>query len=232
MTLRPTVWSTLSTFAVLIVLLLLGTWQLNRLAWKEDVIERLESRLSATPIMLPTASLDPEQFEFRRVSVTGEFLHDLEFFLLNRVRNGVVGGHIITPLRRMEDTRLILVDRGWVPFDRRDPASRPEGQVSGVITIDAIVRTTPDRGWFVPGNRSAMNEWYFMDPAAMARSAGIVVPEKYYLAVVEYATPGDYPVGRGAQLFIRNDHLGYAITWYALAVVLLIVYAAHAWKRR
>lgn len=229
---RPTLWSTIFTLPALVVLLALGTWQLDRLAWKEGVTERLESRLSAKPIMLPTERFDPEQFEFRRVRVAGQFLHDSEFFLLNRVRDGVVGIHVVTPLRRLEDASHILIDRGWVPLDRRDPTSRRDAQVAGVVTLNAVVRRNPSRGWFVPENRPADNEWYFMDPAAMAAAAGVAVPGEFFLAAVEHTSPDDYPVARGAQIAIRNDHLGYAITWYALAAVLLAVYVVHGRKRR
>ena len=232
MPLRPSTWSTIFTIPALVALLVLGTWQLQRLASKEDVIERLEARLSAAPIMLPAEPIDPERFEFRRVTVTGEFLHDLEFYLLNRVRNGVVGLHVVTPLHRLEDDSYLLVDRGWVPLDRRDPASRPAGRETGEITLDAVVRRKPNRGWFVPENRSARNEWYFMDPAVMAAAAGLAAPGTYFLAAVERATPGDYPIGEGGQISVRNDHLGYAITWYALAAVLVVVYIIHAWQRR
>ena len=232
MPLRPTLWSTIFTLPALVVLLALGTWQLDRLAWKQAVIARLESGLSAKPIMLPTAPFDPGQFEFRRVSVAGEFIHESEFFLLNRVSDGVVGIHVVTPLRRLEDASHVLVDRGWVPLDRRDPASRRDGQVAGIVTLDAVVRRNPSRGWFVPENRPADNEWYFMDPAAMAAVAGVAAPGEFYLAAVERASPGDYPVGRGAQLTIVNNHLGYAVTWYALAAVLLAIYVVHGRKRR
>ncbi len=232
MPLRPTLWSTIFTVPTFFVLLILGTWQLDRLAWKEAVAERLESRLSAQPIMLPTEPFDPEQFEFRRVRVAGEFLHESEFFLLSQVRDGVVGIHVVTPLRRLADASHILVDRGWLPLNRRDPAGRHDAQVASIVTLDAVVRRTPSRGWFVPENRPADNEWYFMEPAAMAAAAGVAAPGEFFLAAVEAASSGDYPVGRGAQIAIRNDHLGYAITWYALAAVLVAVYLAHGWKRR
>ena len=99
--------------------------------------------------------------------MTGEFLHDREFHLLNRVLNGVVGVHVI-------------VGRGWVPDNLRDPASRYDGQVGRVVTVEAIVRKRTETTCFVPYNRPAFNEWYFIDPVAMAAVAGVDAPGAFF----------------------------------------------------
>ena len=231
MWLRPNFWSTLFALAGLVVLLSLGTWQLQRLNWKDGVLERLESRMTAAAVVMPDEPIDLELFEFRRVFVMGEFDHDREIYLLNRVVNGVVGGDIITPLHRQGIGTHILVDRGWVPQSLRDPTTRRESQVSGVVTVEAIVRVRPEKNLFAPDNIPARNEWYFIDPAAMAESAGIDAPGAYFLMAVEDKSEAGYPLGRGDKLSPRNDHLGYAITWYALAAVLLIVFVVYHRKQ-
>ena len=231
MWLRPNFWPTLLAVAGLVMLLALGSWQLQRLAWKNGVLERLESRMTAAAVLMPDESIDLAQYEFRRVFVTGEFDHDREIFLLNRVVNGVVGGDIITPLHRQGIGSHILVDRGWVPQSLRDPTTRRESQVGGVVTVEAIVRGRPEKNLFAPDNNPARSEWYFIDPAAMAESAGIGAPGAYYLMAVEGKSGVGYPLGRGDKLSPRNDHLGYAITWYALAAVLLIVFVVYHRKQ-
>ena len=106
---------------------------------EERVLERLESRMTAAAVLMPDEPIDLAQYEFRRVFVTGEFDHDREIYLLNRVVNGVVGGDFITPLHRQGIGSHILVDRGWVPQSLRDPTTRRESQVCGVVTVEAIV---------------------------------------------------------------------------------------------
>lgn len=231
MWLRPKFWPIFLTLVGLIVLLALGSWQLQRLAWKNGFLERLESRMTAAAVVMPDELMDLEQFEFRRVFVTGEFDHDREFYLLNRVVNGVVGGNIITPLHREGIGNYILVDRGWVPQNLRDPITRRENQVSGPVTVEAVVRGRLEKNLFTPDNNPARNEWYFIDPAAMATSAGIDAPGAYFLMAVEGKAGSGYPLGRGDKLSLSNDHLGYAITWYALAAVLLIVFVVYHRKQ-
>ena len=231
MWLRPKFWSTFFALAGLVVLLSLGSWQLQRLAWKNGFLEQLQSRMAAEAVVMPDDSVDLEQFEFRRVFVAGEFDHDREMYLFNRVVNGVVGGDIITPLRREGIGSHILVDRGWVPQSLRDPTTRRESQVGGIVTVEAIVRGRPEKNLFTPDNDPARNEWYFVDPAAMAVAAGVDAPGEYFLMAVESMSGKGYPQGRGDKLSLRNDHLGYAITWYALAVVLLVVFVVYHRKQ-
>jgi surfeit locus 1 family protein len=112
--------------------------------------------------------------------VTGEFLHDREFHLLNRVLNGVVGVHVIVPLRRADNASYVIVDRGWVPDNLRDPTSRYDGLVGRIVTVEAIVRKRTETTCFVPYNRPAFNEWYFIDPVAMAAVAGVDAPGAFF----------------------------------------------------
>jgi surfeit locus 1 family protein len=180
MWLRPKFWPTFFALAGLVVLLSLGSWQLQRLAWKNGFLERLQSRMAAAAVVMPDDPVDLERFEFRRIFVAGEFDHDREMYLLNRVVNGVVGGNIITPLRREGIGSHILVDRGWVPQSLRDLTTRPESQVSRVVTVEAIVRGGHEKNLFTPDNDPASNDWYFVDPAAMAAVAGIDAPVEYF----------------------------------------------------
>ena len=138
MTFQPRFWPTVMTVLMLIALLGLGTWQVQRYSWKSDLIAKLQSRSQAAAVALPAADAPHDEIEFQRVRVSGTFLHEHEFFLLGRSRRGSPGLHVITPLRRSDGKGYALIDRGWIPFDRRAPSSRADGQVKGAVTFEGI----------------------------------------------------------------------------------------------
>lgn len=224
---RPALWPTVLTVPALLVLLALGTWQMQRLAWKTNLIQGMESRISAPAVDLPVGALDVGEWEYRRVRVSGRFLHDKEFHLLAVSRNGQHGYQIVTPLRRATD--VVLVNRGWVPRERKEAATRPAGQVAGDVTIAGVVRKPWGQGLFVPDNDSARNLWFFGDAAAMRRAAAISGPDLFVEAVAE-PVPGGLPVGGQTRLDIPNRHLQYALMWYGFAVALAAIYVL--WHRR
>jgi surfeit locus 1 family protein len=205
----------------------LGTWQLERLEWKTALISEIEARASAPAVSLPDPGrpVDLERLAFTRVAASGRFLHEHEMLVVAKVREGLPGAHVVTPLV-LGDGRAVLVDRGWVPQQRRDPATRTQGQVAGEVRVDGLLRG-PQRGnWFTPDNRPGKSVWFSIDPVAMARAAGLA-PLPYYVEAGPAANPGGLPVGGHAALDIRNEHLHYAITWYALACGLLVVYLSY-----
>lgn len=229
---RPGLWATLSTLAVLVVLLWLGTWQVQRLAWKEALIAEREAGLAAEPLALPAEIADPERLEHRRALLSGTFLHDRELRLVNRTRGGQVGVHLVTPLA-LEDGRVILVDRGWVPIDRRDPATRAAGNPAGPVALEVLLRRPEARrSVFQHENEPEAGIWFRVDPPAMAAAIGLpeVVPSLYAVAL-DTGRDGGLPKGAEARVEIRNDHLQYAVTWYALAGVLLTIYLVFGFKR-
>ncbi|MEQ8442516.1 MAG: SURF1 family protein [Alphaproteobacteria bacterium] len=232
MTFRPKLFPTLFTIPALITLIALGTWQLQRLEWKETLIERLHSRAEAPAESLPPGDLDIDEWEFRRIAMTGHFLHEAEMHLLNRSLNGNPGLHVITPFRRTDvpGAPVVLVNRGWVPFQLKDPADREEGLTVGEVTVEGIVRfQRPITGLqrvFLPENEPGNNVWYSIDEAEMQTQAGVELTN-YYVVDGNMDVPGTYPLGRQWTLDIRNNHLEYAITWYALAVALLVIYVLY-----
>lgn len=223
---RPRLWPTLFALPTLIVLLGLGTWQLERRAWKMDLITALDARITAAPVELPQPLDDLAAFEYRPVTLHGSYLHDHELYLGARPYKGTVGQHVVTPFR-LDDGRLVLIDRGWIPDPLRDPATRRDSAPAGPVTQEALVRRGGWKGssWFQPANDAAGNLWLWMDLPAMAKAAGLEGLETgFYLEARAGQHPGTYPVGGQTRVVLRNDHLQYALTWYALAVVLLIIY--------
>ena len=226
---RPTLWPTLLTIPAVLVLLALGSWQLDRLQWKQAVIAEMETNLARPPLLLPAAIADPKDFVFRRVHVTGRFLHDREMHLGIRVRHGRPGVEVITPLRR-EDGSVIMVNRGWVPMDRQKAENRPASLVAGVVTVTGVLRLDRPKGEFTPENVPEEGLWFHVDLAEMARFAGEdrVLPVLLEAGIAE--TPGRYPIGKALVIDIKNDHLPYAITWYLLALVLVVIYFIYHWR--
>jgi surfeit locus 1 family protein len=227
---RPTLWPTLMTVPALLVLFGLGTWQVERLQWKQSLIRTLEERTSAAPIALPADASDIDTAEYHRVRLEGEWLNSHELYLTGQTYNGQAGWDVITPFRT-KDGDVVLVDRGWVPFDRKDPATRVQGQIEGPAVVEAIIFRDLRRGYFQPDNEPGRNLWFFIDTQAMAKAAGLSGVKPYVLAALRGPIPGGFPVGGELKVALRNEHLSYAITWYSLAIGLLVIYGLYHTKR-
>lgn len=224
---RPAFWPTLFTVPAILILTGLGTWQVQRLVWKTNLIQAMEERIAAPAVDLPAGAIDAAAWEYRRVRVRGQFMHERELHLLAVSRNGQHGYQIVTPLRRAAD--VVLVNRGWVPRERKDAATRQAGQAAGEVTVAGIVRKPWGQGLFVPDNDPARNLWFYGDAAAMRRAAGVDGPDLFVEAVAE-PVPGGLPAGGQTRLDIPNRHLQYALMWYGFAVALAAIYVL--WHRR
>lgn len=229
---RPRLWPTVAMLAALALLLALGTWQMQRLHWKEALIAERETQLTASPELLPARGEDWRAWEFRRVRAAGEFRHDLEQLFGAYGRDGQVGHHVLTPLVR-PDGAAVLVDRGWVPADRAHPAARREGQVAGEVEVMGIARYRGDAaaGWFTPVNRPETGMWYSYDLPALERALGLDLAP---VVVEADATPnpGGLPLGGQTRVELPDNHLQYAVTWYGLAAALVAIYLAFSLERR
>ncbi|NJO36762.1 MAG: SURF1 family protein [Rhizobiales bacterium] len=213
--------------AATLVLLGLGTWQMQRLVWKEALIEEREAGLAQAAAALPADLADDataRAFDFRRVTVTGVFRHDLEQLFGAQARGNVLGHHVLTPVVRQQGLP-VLVDRGWVPADKAHPAARPKGQVAGEVTVRGIARYRLDDqpGLFTPDNAPADRRWYSYDLEAMAGSLGIELAP-IVVEADDTPVPGGLPIGGRTAMTLANNHLHYALTWYGLAAGLIGVY--------
>jgi surfeit locus 1 family protein len=231
---RPRLWPTLTALAAVAVLAGLGSWQLQRLAWKEALIADVAARAAQPPIALPATIADPADLEFVPVRLRGRFLHDRELYLGARPRDGAAGFHVITPLV-LDGGRTILVDRGWVPSAQRAPETRAAGQIAGEVIVDGQIRTGGWKGYdlFRPANQPAENVWLWPDLPAMAARAGLdAAVISVYVVAGPAENPGGLPLGGVSRPELRNDHFGYAMTWYALAMALLVIYVVHQGRPR
>jgi surfeit locus 1 family protein len=219
--------------AALAVLMGLGVWQLERLQWKEGLIAEIEARSTGAPITLAEAlaiarqGRDPNYY---RVRVEGRFRHDKERYLFAQsLADGTPGWHVITPLETTGGD-MVLVDRGFVPDVLKEASSRASSQVEGVVTVTGIVRSPEIQGSFVPDNEREANRWFWRDLGAMARSMfpeGTVEMAPFFLDAEKSDVPGGWPEGGQTRLELPNNHLQYAITWFLLALCLLVIYAVY-----
>jgi surfeit locus 1 family protein len=216
---------TLFTLFGLALLLGLGTWQVQRLGWKEGLIAERAAAVVAEPVKLPRTLDDAGALEFHRVRAAGTFRHDRELLLHAMTADSTAGYHVITPLALARGGTL-LVDRGFVPEPFKAPATRAAGNQQGPQEITGLLRL-PQAGkdsWFVPDNAPARGEWFTLDPSAMADAMGVTDALPFTIDADATPNPGGYPVGGQTPLDLPNNHLQYAITWYLLAAVLVIVY--------
>ena len=228
----------LATLAALAVLIGLGTWQLQRLAWKDALIGRIEARSRGEPgPILPEArwpSWREEEDEFRRVRLNGTFLHQDEA-LVHGLAPGERGApaqgfYLFTPLR-LSDGALVMVNRGFVPTELRDPAARPQSRPEGDVTVTGLIRAPERKGWFIPDDAPADNRFFTKDPLAIAAARHLDRVAPFYVEADATPNPGGWPKGGQTRLELPNNHLQYALTWYGIALTLVGVFAAFARKR-
>jgi surfeit locus 1 family protein len=221
------------------VLLGLGFWQLERLAWKQELIARVEARTKAPAQPIPADSewknIDGERDEYRRVSATGRFLHDKEVLVYTVASDqpGRLSGPgylVLTPLE-LASGASVIVNRGFVPLDRKDAATRPEGQVAGPVTVTGLLRMPEDTSYFTPANDSARDAWYRRNPGEIARARGLARAAPFMIDADAAANPGGLPQGGATRVQFTNNHLQYAVTWFGLALALAGVFAAFAWQQ-
>jgi surfeit locus 1 family protein len=229
----------LLSLSALAVLIGLGVWQLDRLAWKNDLIARVEARTRVPVAPLPPESewknVNFENDEYRRVTAHGTFRHDQEVLVYTVASEepGRVAGpgfFVLTPLL-LPSGAAVIVNRGFVPLDRKDSATRKEGQATGRVTVAGLLRMPEDAGYFTPANDPAKNAWYRRDPAEIARALKLERAAPFTIDADRTPNPGGLPQGGGTRVNFPNNHLQYAVTWFGLALALIGVFAAFAWQR-
>jgi surfeit locus 1 family protein len=221
----------LMTLTGLIILIGLGVWQLQRLQWKTEIIATIEAQLALPASPLPTGPIGADAWRFRKVTVEGRFHHDKEIHMYAASSVGKPGYLIITPLERA-DGSFVFFNRGWVPMDKRLPEARPEGQIEGQVQLTGITRKPWPQNTFVADNEPEANIWFFGDLDGMAKFRGIVQYAPLFVEADASPNPGGLPIGGQSRLKISNDHLNYALTWFSLAIALLIVFGFFAAEQR
>ena len=235
--LRSLLWPCLFTVLVMAVLVGLGLWQLERMVWKEAILAQIGARVDAAAVPLPPeaewAGYDATAHDYLHVSASGRFENDRETAVFRASGDGKAsaagpGYLILTPLLQADGTR-ILVNRGFVPLDKRDAASRKAGLLTGPVTVKGLLRPPEPRNMFTPVDDPKKEAWFSRDPALIAAHLQLARVAPFTLdADAEPPNPGGLPAGGATVLAIPNNHFSYALTWFGLALALAGVFAAFA----
>jgi surfeit locus 1 family protein len=221
---RRLLWPGIMTTAMLAVLLALGTWQIQRLHWKEVLLAQI-ARAEAAPAVALSANPEP----FTKVQVTGQLRDDLSASYGADVRDTPagtqLGTQLIVPVER-QDGDTILVDRGWVPESRPHPIAQPGGEV----TIEGYVRPGDTPGLFSATDNPATRQFYTLDPRAIGAALGLHSVAPFVVIAMGPAPPERYPDPARHLPRPPNNHLSYAITWYGLAFALVVIFVL--WARK
>ncbi|MFC0217878.1 surfeit locus 1 family protein [Pseudochelatococcus lubricantis] len=233
------------TLAGVIILVVLGVWQLQRLAWKEALIARIEARTHAAPVPAPAeaewAAWQRDEAEYRPITATGGYLYDLQVYVhgnaqLDRRGGGsaLMGYFVLTPLKQA-DGSIIIVNRGFIPVELKQDAAAfrqwSDGdRRDGAVTVTGLLRAPQERGWFVPADVPEAGEWFTRDPQAIARATGMTRVAPFLIDAVEATGEGTAAWPRGGLTVVSfpNNHLDYAFTWFGLAVTLAAVFTLYA----
>ncbi|WP_441238958.1 SURF1 family protein [Bradyrhizobium sp. 930_D9_N1_4] len=219
---RPRLWLTVLSLAAFVVLIALGVWQIERRAWKLALIDRVEQRVHAPAQPIPSPASWPAvstaNDEYRHVSVTGRFLHDRET-LVQAVTEEGPGYWVLTPLQRSDGTQ-VLVNRGFVPSDRRDASTRRDGNPDGPVDITGLLRITEPKGGFLRKNVPQHNRWYSRDVTAIAAARDLDHVAPFFVDADAGSQTAGGPIGGLTVVRFPNNHLIYALTWFALAFML------------
>jgi surfeit locus 1 family protein len=226
----------LAALAALAILLALGTWQVKRLAWKEGLITSIETRMKSAP--LPLAEVEKRfaetgDVDYVPVALTGALAPAGEQYFLS-THEGESGWNIYAPLQ-LSDQRVVMLNRGFVPYDLRDPAKRPGANPAGVVNVTGLARNAlaAKPSSITPENDPAKNVWYWKDLASMAENARVPQDKLLPFFVDDWTEQksGALPVTRTTIISLPNNHLQYAITWYGLAAALAGIWAVMTFRR-
>lgn len=235
---RPRLWLTVLSLAAFVLLIALGIWQIERRAWKLALIDRVEQRIHAPAQPIPSPASWPAvtraNDEYRHVGVAGRFLHDRET-LVQAVTEQGPGYWVLTPLARGDGTE-VLINRGFVPSERRDPSTRQAGNPDGRVEITGLLRITEPKGGFLRNNVPQHNRWYSRDVAAIAAARGLDNVAPFFVDADAGSQTAGGPIGGLTVVRFPNNHLIYALTWFALAFMLagrlLVTFGGGLFRRK
>ncbi len=235
---------TIASAIALIILIILGTWQLHRREWKLDLIATIEARITAEPQSLASVIAkfnSGEDMRYTRVNLRGRFDHASESHIFGTI-GPVPGYYIFTPMileRSPESPSInsIYINRGFVPQELKSVSGRSDGQVDDIIEVTGLFREKEQRRgiakWFEPVDDPEKNIWYTRDPERFAAFHELtnLTTQPWYIDSSGIENKSDYPRGNTTRIEFNNRHLEYALTWYGLGATLIGVWIAFSWRR-
>lgn len=230
----------LFTALAFVCLVGLGVWQLERLHEKEVLLARIAERLDHAPVALPVeaewAALSPSDYDYRKVTLNGQFMHERETHLFSFIaageRGDTIPGYLVfTPLV-LDTGAIVIINRGFVPEALKDKTVRADGLVAGVVSVTGLMRAPEKRGLFTPADNIEKNIYFTRDARILADAVKLPRVAPFTLDADQTPVPGGLPLGGQTIVSVPNNHLQYALTWFALALALLGVFIAFARKAR
>ncbi len=222
-------WATIFTITGVIILCALGSWQVKRLVWKTNLVERIKAEVTIDSSAVAIAPEDDlSEILLKRGFLKGEFLHDKTILIQARTYKSHPGYHIITPFKMADyNDKVMFVNRGWIPVEltfEDDIVIKPRG----LIMITGALRPAPEYNRFVPQNSPSEDQWYRISPQEIAEAYDI---KDFYsknifykeLRNIKRGIP-DMPVPAAIEVSINNNHAGYALFWFAMAITLAVIY--------
>lgn len=207
--------------AAFLTMILLGNWQVKRLAWKLDLIERVEASAYGDPVNVKPDQVMPE---YLRVKTSGAFKHDKSLTVKALTDLGA-GSWVLTPLQTPD--AVFWINRGFVPSGLSpDEWTNPVGDVE----IIGLARPSVPEGTALEKNDPSANRWVSVDLDAMD-AAFDVDSAPYFIAIEHFGAPATWPRGGLTKLEFRNSHLSYALTWYGMALLFFAAMAFVIWDR-
>jgi cytochrome oxidase assembly protein ShyY1 len=211
-----------------VILISLGMWQLQRKTWKEGLIATMQARLAIAPAELPPPATWPEltaaESEFRRVKLHADFLPVPDTYVYvagSALRDDIKEpGYFVFRPARLPNGRTVVVNRGYVPLEHT--AQSP----AGLLEITGYLRWPEPPSWFIPSSSGNSDTWFVRDQVAMAKARGWGEVAPFYIDQEAPVPPGGLPRPARLTVMLRDDHFGYALTWFGLAAVLAGVFGA------
>ncbi|HTV33585.1 MAG TPA: SURF1 family protein [Methylocella sp.] len=231
-------WPSIFTGIAVAILVSLGIWQLDRLGWKEKLIAQIDSRADAPPTPLPPqkewSNLEPNDYDYSHVQAQGIFENDKEA-LVFRASGGPAayepGYLVLTPLR-LASGGTVIVNRGFVPMNRKAQDQRRAGLIEGETTVTGLMRSPEARNIFTPADVPATGSYFTRDPFLIAQQFHLTDAAPFTLDADDLPVTGGWPKGGTTIRKLPNNHLSYALTWFSLAFVTFTAFAAFIWQRR
>lgn len=202
------------------ILCALGTWQLKRLAWKQELIATIEQRATQVPVEIGDVAEPRSAQEWQRVRARGEFAVGEHFMISPRTMEGKVGFHLFDVLRLADGTK-IAVNRGFVAMRNPNASEDFDPPPTGTVTVEGVLRV-PARTGFTPENNPTRAEWYWADLKAMLKSDD-AISDVYIQQTATSSTPG-YPVALLVSPELPNNHAQYAAFWFSMAGLCVLVF--------
>ncbi|RVD53824.1 MAG: SURF1 family protein [Mesorhizobium sp.] len=205
----------------------LGIWQLERRVWKLDLIARVDQRIHAPVVDAPGPEswngITAAGYEYSHVRLAGRYLGGANTLVQAVTELG--GGYwVLTPMRT-DRGFVVLVNRGFIPLERKAEFERERGGPTAPAVIDGLLRMSEPGGGFLRKNDTTGNRWYSRDVAAIATAHGLTSNVAPYFVDAEASRMEGWPRGGLTVVTFRNSHLVYALTWFALAAMLAIALA-------